>query len=89
MYDRVTQTAPKEPAVHRERDDPRQSESEREAGPEEQAVEARVHGAGDGQDHGVVDDLHDRDRHDVGGEGDPGRGTDAMPDRSSGRSVRA
>ena len=56
--------------------DPRDEERHRQAGPEQRIRDRRVHRPGDGQDDRVVDDLHDRDRHGVGGEGEAHRRTD-------------
>jgi hypothetical protein len=60
-------------AVDRERGKEGDGECECEASPEEQAVEACLHGTRHRNDSRVVDDLHDRDRQGVGGERDTDR----------------
>ena len=59
-----------EPAVHRHGDDEGDGEGDSQRPPEQRGAEAGVHGAGDEQHDGVVDDLHDGDRERVGGQRD-------------------
>ena len=72
-HDRVAAAARDQPAVDRQRHDEGHRQGERQRAPEEAAAQPGVHGAGDGQHHRVVDDLHDDDRHRVGRERDADR----------------
>src|SRR5213593_3725947 len=77
--DRVAETARDEPSVDGERRDEGERERDREAGPEEDVRETRVHSARDREHDDVVDDLHGRDRQRFRGEGDPGRAEHRHP----------
>ena len=67
---RVALAAGDEPAVERVREHPGHHERDRERAPEEEVVEAGLHGAGDREHDPVVDDLHHRDARRVRGERD-------------------
>src|SRR5262245_36913807 len=65
--------------VDGERCPERDEQTDAEAPPEEEVAEPRLHRARHHEDEAVVDDLHHRDRHGVGGERDPRRPAERHP----------
>jgi hypothetical protein len=66
-------------AVHEERRPPGDGERDRKRRPEEEVANAGIQRAGPDEEHGVVDDLHRRDRERVGDERDADRSGEGSP----------